>query len=290
VKRRGHPRLQGLAIGIAALAFAGCGPRPTEIPASPTFDPTATVPATTTVVPTPLGSLAIDVLPQASFDAAMLTTVCDPEAAQATLLAGDATVFCSDGLLLGLRALQTLSSRPFTRLYFRRPVCKATPCTADELGIATVMGSSAEAIFAVRIDSRLQTIDVLVPDGARAWPPAGLSRPPAVARPDVGAAPAEITARVPYPFCGKADLGDPTTTLGCFRDAVVAGRPAELVQTVFGTEGGTLTWLYRFDGRGAVTRYAGSDGKWQRQSGTLILGITPLAWDFDPWPDTDVAL
>ncbi len=289
MKLSGRIKLQKLAVGISAIAIGACGPGPTGTPSSPTGAPTATAPATAPLASTLLGSLAIDVLPQASFDPETLTTACDPEAAQTTLLAGDATVSCSDGLLLGLRALNTLSSAPFSRLYFRRPVCKGTPCTADELGIATVTGSSAKGIFTVRIDSRLQRIDVLAPDAARAWPPAGLSHPPAVARPDVGAAPAEITGRVPYPFCGKAELGDPPTTLGCFRDAVVTGRPAELLQTVFGTEGGTLTWLFRFDGRGAVTRYAGSDGKWQRQSGTLILGITPLAWDFDPWPDTDVS-
>ena len=78
--------------------------------------------------------------------------------------------------------------------------------------------------------------------------------------------------------------------MGCFRDAVLAGRVAELVENVSGTEGGAITWLFRFNGRGAISRYAGSGGHWSRQSGSMILGITPLIWDFDPWSGTEVQL
>jgi len=236
-------------------------------------------------------SLAIDDLPPlAGLDPASLTAACDPEPAQATPLAGEATIFCGDGLLLGLRALSTVGTTSFGHLYLQRPVCAATPCTTDELSVATVTGWSSDGGFSVRLDSRLSSTGVPVPDASTVWPAVGASAVPAPARPEIPGAPSEIAGRVAYPYCGEAELGDPTTTLGCFRDSVLGGWKAELVQKVFGTEGGELTWVYRFDGQGAITRYAGSGGTWQRQSGTLILGTTPLAWDFDPWPDTDVTL
>lgn len=109
-------------------------------------------------------------------------------------------------------------------------------------------------------------------------------------RPVIEGAPREVATRTPYPFCGSAELGDPSSALGCSRDAVLAGRPAELIDHVYGTEGGAITWLYRFDGQGALVRYSYDAGRWLRQAGTMILGITPTTRDFDPWWGTDKRL
>jgi hypothetical protein len=84
------------------------------------------------------------------------------------------------------------------------------------------------------------------------------------------------------------------------RSAVVprsAGRKAEMIERVFGTEGGEMLWIYRYDGSGRIVRYfhdqtvggnGGSADTWGRSQGAMILGITPLAWDFDPWSSTQL--
>lgn len=78
--------------------------------------------------------------------------------------------------------------------------------------------------------------------------------------------------------------------MGCFQAAVLAGRPAELLDRVYGTEGGEITLLYRFDGRGAILRYSQDSGEWLRQAGSMNLGVTPDMWSFDPWWGTDKQL
>ena len=60
-----------------------------------------------------------------------------------------------------------------------------------------------------------------------------------------------------------------------------------MLEHVYGTEGQAVTWLYRFDGHGAVLRYDYAEGGWDRQAGSMILGILPMTWDFDPWYGTD---
>ena len=82
-------------------------------------------------------------------------------------------------------------------------------------------------------------------------------------------------------------MGEPEVVTGCFRDAVLAGRPAELIDRYVGTEEGIITRLYQFDGRGAISSYLHTPAGWLRQAGAMILGSTPGAFDFDPWPGTE---
>ena len=65
---------------------------------------------------------------------------------------------------------------------------------------------------------------------------------------------------------------------------MLAGRTAEMIERVYGTEGGEMLWIYRYDGQGRLIRYyhdqtAGGDGRtvdaWGRSEGAMILGITP---------------
>ena len=91
------------------------------------------------------------------------------------------------------------------------------------------------------------------------------------------------TTRVPYPNCGHAELGEPTSVLRCVRDAVLAGRPAEMTETLFGTEGGEILRVYRFAGAGAIQLYQRFEGAWITQPGSMIIGPGEDTWSFEPW-------
>jgi hypothetical protein len=272
---------------IVVLLVVACADARPSVP-SPSIGPTpppavATSPAEAS--PSVGQVLEIDALPPASLDPATQTAVCDKELYWLDEAAGEATITCVDGLVLGLRALKTIASAPIERLYFQRPPCKATPCTDDQLGTATVTGWTSTDAFSVALDSRRTWIDVPTPDAGAIWPAAGSSSAPAIERPVLKGAPAEVAGRTPYPYCGEADLGQPETVTGCFRDAVLSGRPAEFIDNLVATEGGEIIRLYRFDGRGALWIYQGSDEGWFRQPGSMTLGYTPGAFDFEPWSD-----
>ena len=98
-------------------------------------------------------------------------------------------------------------------------------------------------------------------------------------------APAEVAARKPYPYCGRAVYDEPTDVITCFLDRVLLGLPVEAVQVSFGTEGGEVSDILRFDGKGAITRYRFVEGRWIGQRGGLVLGAPNGSWSFDPWGD-----
>jgi hypothetical protein len=224
-------------------------------------------------------------LPAVSPNPATQTAVCDLEAGQLDSEAGQATIHCPDGIALGLRALSTISSSPIERLYLQRLTCHAKPCTEDELSTATVTGWTATEARSVLLDSRKPTVQ-LTPTSTAVWP-SGSSATPAIDRPVIEGAPAEVAGRSASPYCGEVELGEPVAVTGCFRDAVLAGRPAELIDRYVGTEEGIITRIYRFDGRGAIRSYLHTPKGWLRQVGAMILGPTPGAFDFDPWPGTE---
>jgi hypothetical protein len=245
----------------------------------------------------PVSSLAIDDLPGVELADVDATAVCDPDPNQASLDAGESTIPCSDGLELALRAVGAVTQDPATRVYLRRPQCAAVPCSEDELSTAEVTVWTATEAFSVRLDSHLETVPLPSVTKVAAWPLAGNGPAPEVSRPPIKGAPAELAHRDAYPFCGRAEIGSPPEVLGCFRDAVLTGRKAEMIERVFGTEGGEMLWIYRYDGDGRLARYyhdqtVGLDGRptgtWGRSDGAMILGITPLAWDFDPWSSTQL--
>jgi hypothetical protein len=225
-------------------------------------------------------------MPPASLDPSAQTGVCDPEPGQANDDPGEVTIFCADSLVLSLRAIKTVTRQPILRLYFHRPACLAIPCTQDELSTATVTAWTASAAFSVELDSRLQTVGIPFEDAAATWPAAGSSVAPLLHRIRISGAPAEVARRTPYPYCGTAQLSDPPTVAKCFRDAVLAGRPAEMVEHLFATEGGAILWLSRYSGHGAIVRYERYAGQWIRQSGAMYLGIDDGTFDFEPWDGT----
>jgi hypothetical protein len=96
-----------------------------------------------------------------------------------------------------------------------------------------------------------------------------------------------VRLREPFPYCGATDAADPDSpdlrVAACFLDAVLAGRPAEAIHTVYGTEGGSITQLDRFAGTGAVVRFEREGhAPWTRRQGLINLGATR---DIDPLPE-----
>jgi hypothetical protein len=275
--KRGVPVPAFIAI-LAALVLASCGGSgPSSTMASPM--------PTTTPGEDPLN---IDALPPVSLDPAALTAVCAPEANQTDPDAGETQLFCYDAIVLGLRAIQTGTDQTIERVYVQRPVCAAVPCTVDELSVATVTGWSADGPLTTTLDSRLTTVTVPARDARAKWPLAGQPVAARVQRPVIAGAPRELQGRQAYPFCGRVETGSPEILTACFRTWVLLGQPVELLEVVHGTEGGAITWLFRYDGRGAITRYAGDAGGWQRQFGSMILGPGPDTWDFEGWSEGSV--
>ena len=188
-----------------------------------------------------------------------------------------------------------MTSDPVMRLYLQRRACATLPCSADELNTAEVTLWTASQAFSVELDARLATVapPSIAPDPV--WPAPGGTPEPAVRRPSIEGAPREVADREPYPYCGKAQVAGLPGVVACFRDAVLAGRPAEMIHQRPSTEGGENIEIYRYRGQGRVVLLRSDGGldatghpadTWQRTEGALILGITPLTWDFDPWDGT----
>jgi hypothetical protein len=248
-------------------------PQPPATPA-----PTATTPTST---PTP--TLEIAGLPNADLAAVRATAVCDPEPGQADPNGGEVKLSCFGGLTLALRAFSAVTRDPFLRIYLRRPTCATSPCTDDELSTGEVTGWTASQAFSVKLDARLKTVERPAAIAAGRWPDPGTSGSPAVKRESIKGAPKEVADRTPFPFCGHAEVGRPEAVTLCFRDAVIAGSAVEMIERVFGTEGGEILDLYRYDGHGPVILYERDGNTWHRQEGSMIMGPTPPTWAFEPW-------
>lgn len=301
-----------VAGGLLAAVLTGCAapaaseppsvePTPTATPApiAPTASPTA--PATPAATPAP--ALSLNDLDHNRIELAGVnaTALCDPEAGQFDPDAGETTIGCSDAVAWALTAVATATSDAPLRVYVERPDCEAAPCSADALSTASVTVWTASRAYKVSLDSRVDTVIGPTPlDDDSAWPTSGGALAPAIARPSIKGSPREVAKREPYPYCGRAELGEPPEVDACFRAAVLEGRPAEMIDQVYGTEGGAILRIYRYDGAGRITMFQhdqsanGLDGTtkdaWGVVEGSMILGITPAAWDFDPWDGTDKQL
>ncbi len=277
------PTLRTCLLGGTLLLASACNvPPPTIVSTSPTSaspSPAATANSGSRV--------AIADLPIVEPDPGLLTAICDPEPIQLDPEAGDTSVFCQDAVVLGFRAASGTTPGPITRIYVRRPTCAATPCSTDELSTATVIAWGAAAVVAIRIDSRLDS----VPPPQRLfddpWPRPNIVPAPEVQREILDSAPEEVATRTTFPYCGRATYDTPQEVLACFRDSVLLSRRAEVIQVSFGTEGGEVLDIVRFNGTGALTRYQEADGRWTVQRGSLILGAPGGSWTFNPWDEGD---
>ena len=295
--------MAGAAAGVVLLGGCAASARqptasPTAAIAEPSSTPT-TAAATPTQTSTPSQRLAIGGLRRAELAEIDATAVCDPVPSQANIDAGESTVVCTDAIALAVAVIRTVTRDPVVRVYLRRPPCVAIPCSADQLDTAEVIAWTSTQTLSIQLDSRLDTVPLPSVANDAVWPAPGGEPEPAVRREAIKGAPHVVADREPYPYCGRAETHNPASVLGCFRDAVLAGRRAEMIDRLYGTEGGELLVIYRYDGHGRLIAYehdqtVGGDGQvsnaWRRAEGAMNLGITPLGWDFEPWWGTDSRL
>ena len=246
-----------LATGLLALIVAACSPVPSADPssaavASPSMPPPA-MRTSTTPVPSPssLPLLDLETLPVVHLEDSGATSICDLDPSAF----GD--VFCYDGLDFGHRALRTVMAS-IDRLYLNRPACAGGACIPDEVNRVRVIGWSGDEAYSVLIDWDDSTITVPTAGAAAPWPSASSSLAPPIRRPSFDNVPAEIRQRESYPFCGRAKpIGfrdDKPEVVArvyainrCFFDAVLDGRPAEMIHITAVTE---QPALFRFGDRG----------------------------------------
>lgn len=164
------------------------------------------------------------------------------------------------------------------RLYLKRPVCASIPCTPEELATVIVTGWSGDAATTVVIDGERNRITPPLPDAAATWPIPTSTQGPSPARPDIDGAPRSIRDREPLPYCGSAD-DDRQAAMQCFRDAVLDGRPVEMIE-MFAIGGGTQ--VFRFDGRGLIQRFAPFGNEWREDRGGMIIG-SAFGWSYQAW-------
>ena len=311
-----EPAVRGsqLAIAVAlALAASACGAP--SLTSSPAATPSPLAP-TASVAPPQASPTASD-LPSESVPSATAINLVDlvgieVDLSTAAVLCeqdpdendedGGRSMDCSGAVRDGVAAIGQVRPGRVVRVYLDRPAC--TECSPDESNLATAYAWLDDGVtIAAALDGRTDVALVSsAGDASGIWPEPGSSESPPVAggggavspaggRPLVLRPTTAISSREPYPYCGSTDTAvpDPDDTVeeACFLDAVIAGRPAELIATVYGIEGGTFTWLYRHDATGPVQRYEhGPDVKpgWPGSDGLLILHRADTGWDFSPLP------
>ncbi len=284
-------------MGIAlVLLVAACGggaaspspsdPTPTLTPAPSAPPPTSTPEPTPTPVPSPV-ALAWDALPALQASLVDVTAICDPSPGLQFPDAGDSLIACSDGLDVGIRAIETATDLPIARAYLQLPRCDVAPCTLEERSTGSVTAWTQAGAWTTNLDAVARSATLPRPDAATSWPT--LEAPvPAIERPDLGPSPDEVATREPAPFCGRFEFETPEDVPICFLAAVLAGRPAEAVEAVYGTEGGQTIVLWRFSGTGSVAYYSrGIDanavvGGWYAQRASVSMGVEPAWWSAEP--------
>jgi hypothetical protein len=271
--------------GSMALT-AACGTAPPSPPAGTHGTPAGPTPGASGPVESGLGQIAIEDLPPLEPDPATLTAVCDPQPDQLDPDAGEGSLFCLDGIMLGLRAVRTTTDAIVRRAYLVRPDCPV-PCSGAPLDTANVVVWTDLGTFVVRVDARAEAVSIPQLTVTDPWPRPAQFTSPGVDREELPGAPVAVAERDPYPYCGRADAGTAQEPLRCFRASVLLGQPAEVIQHVAGIEGQVIDVL-RFDGAGAVTRLEWADGRWVRQRGGIVLGPGEGSLDFVPWAGGEV--
>jgi hypothetical protein len=231
--------------------------------------------------------LALDTVPAVAFDPAVTTTMCDPYLVLRPDAGVEDRIACADGIVLGAGAIRTETQAPFSRVYLSRPACAALECVEAAVASADVTawaadGSAAWHATITAAPDGTQAVSVGIRGAAATWP-TGPGSAPAVERPEIARAPSAIAKRTPLPYCGATEYQDDPIAWTCFLSAVLAGQPAELIEHASGTEGGAIVFLYRFEGRGAVVEYEGSEGVWHMSPGTVIPNGDGATFSFEQW-------
>jgi len=240
-------------------------------------------------VPAPSPSpISFDARPELGPELAAAVAVCDPSPAALQTEPVEELLFCGDGLKLGLRAIRTATREPIERAYLRLPTC-AGPCTRPELSTGSLTAWTSSGPWTTDLDAVAGTATVPRPDDTASW--LAIQAPiPEIARPRIADGPAELANRKPLPYCGHSELGEPAAVPRCFLAAVLAGRPAEAVDTSYGVEGGTILRVLRFGGFGPVLAWeqeVDSNGEhtgWNRYPAAIVLAPHGADWKLDLEP------
>lgn len=268
-----------VASAVLLGAVASCA-LPAPSPGTPSGFPPASPPspslAATPPPSTPVAYLDATDLPSANLGTAGATTLCDPNV---TIGGAPSGIACSEALSLALRAFK-LQVDHVDRMYLMRTACGG--CTAPAGDFPTVVAWSGSQTLVVSIDGGhgRVTAPITAPENAL-WPTSSGSAAPQPHRPAIEGAPKSVSERVAYPFCGDARV-DGSNAYGCFLDAILDGRPAELVDAFAVTAG---VEILRFSGRGLIERYADWPEGWMRDGGSAVLGSPAGNWSFDNWVD-----
>jgi hypothetical protein len=282
---------------VPVLLLGGCVATPTP----PSVESVATLPSgsaapsasgTPSATPSPPSAepspvvLAFDDLPEPETDdTTRPLAVCQPVPGQALPDGGDDLVGCGEGIEIGLRAIRTATTNPFDRVLLVRPTCAVAPCSEEALATGTVVAWNGRA-WQTSLDFRTRTATAPTAS-TEPWPSAEEAAP-AIKRPAIDGAPAEVARREPLPFCGAAEVGEPPAVNRCFLAAMFAGRPAEMIETLYGTEGGTVHVVIRFLGSGPIVTYQnGVDAQarplpWYRQLDAAWLAPDGVHWSPTP--------
>ena len=277
---------------LAGLLIAACSPT-VPIQSSTATDPPNTVaptaarspepsPDPTAIAEIPLGELRPR--PRLVPDA---TVVCDPYPDQYGNEYGETSIYCEgDVVRLAAAAIQRVTNTPIQRLYLDRSECPFAPCTQEQLNIVTVHVWTTDSAWSMRFDYLAGTVSFPAPVIGDPWPTHESTTGPEVERPAFSDAPREIRARAAMPFCGRTkNTGQPEVDR-CFRDAVLDGRAAEMINLAtpldFGSRG---LYIWRFEGSGAILQYLRYEGVWSRGSLFMILNPPGSFNSFSPHGD-----
>ena len=264
---------------LLVLIVGACSPTVPE----PSAVPSAGTPSLATQVidtppspaPTATPAIALDELRPRPRQVPNATVVCDAYPDQYGNEFGRTSIHC-DGDLVRLTAsvVQRVTDAQIERLYLDRPECPVAPCTPEQLNIVMIHVWTAAGAWTVRLDYLAGSVSSPAPTVGDPWPAAETTPEPGVERPEFPEAPVEVRTRAALPFCGRTKNTRPFEFERCFRDAVLDGRPAEMIDVATPIDfGGRTLYIWRFDGSGAMTQYARYDGAWSR--GKLVMILNP---------------
>jgi hypothetical protein len=253
---------------------------PITVACSSTPPPTSTPPSSDSEsidLGSPSATEPTETLP--AYDPTRITQVCESWGGHREEL----TITCGKGIAAALDSLgDEAGAVERVELRYTPPCSTPATCPPRRQDHAWV------TIHSGLIEDRI--VELTLPPGLEitAAPPGIDSAPrpvPSFGSPPLGRAaigppiPGELRDRKILPLCGveHADSGGPWNTEArrCFRDSVLSGLPAEFLTEGFGTEGGNSLTLYRFLGRGAITRFDREAGTWT----STACGITILRTD-----------
>jgi hypothetical protein len=217
--------------------------------------------------------------PSSAYDPTRITQICESWGGQRE----ESTITCRKGIAAALDSLGEQAGA-VERIELRyTPPC-STPATCpprrqDHAWATIHSGLIEDRIVELTLSPGLEI--VAAPPGID-----GAPRPvPSFGSPPLGRAaigppiPGGLRDRKILPLCGieHADSGGPwdTEARRCFLDSVLSGLPAEFLTEGRGTEGGDSLRLYRFVGRGAISRFDREAGTWT----SAACGITLLRTD-----------